>query len=113
MADQDTNVTNEKYEYYITSKDNPYDPKTQYNEWYVYDLMLGYNTLQRLDKMEEYLATTLQSDDEDAIHEAAISELIRLDPLNVYIAKRYTKEPDQYIHLTDEQQAEIYLAKEL
>lgn len=32
----------------ITTVDNPYDPFTEWNEWYYYDLMMGYHTCERL-----------------------------------------------------------------
>lgn len=28
----------------LTTDDNPFDPFTQYDEWYAYDAYLGYNT---------------------------------------------------------------------
>lgn len=31
-------------EYMLTTKDNPFDPFTQFNEWLSYDIRLGYNT---------------------------------------------------------------------
>jgi hypothetical protein len=36
---------------YITTEDNPYDPYTQWDEWYWYDLSKGYNTCERLDRV--------------------------------------------------------------
>lgn len=30
-------------EYWVTSTDNPYDPFTEWDKWYVTDMQLGYN----------------------------------------------------------------------
>ena len=113
MADQEAVKESEKYDYYLTTKDNPYDPKTQYDEWYVYDLMLGYNTLQRLAKTEDYLTKTLRIESENSIHDAAINEIVRLDPLNMYIVRKYKQEPEEVVHSTEEQKQMLELAKSL
>lgn len=113
MADQEAVKETENYDYYLTTKDNPYDPKTQFEEWYMYDLMLGYNTLQRLAKMEDYLAQKLKIDSEKSIHNAAISEMVRLDPLEVYYVRKYRESPQEYVTATEDQKKLVELAKEL
>ena len=113
MADQEANVANEKFDYYITTKDNPYDPKSQFDEWYTYDLMLGYNTLQRLAKMEDYLTNELKIDDETQMQNVAMSELIRLDPLKVYIVRKYPHEEEGVIPSTEESKKMIELGSKL
>ncbi len=35
----------------ITTTDNPYDPFTQWEDWYFYDLSMGYNTCERLARL--------------------------------------------------------------
>ena len=35
----------------ITTEDNPFDPFTEWNEWYFYDLSKGYSTCERLDRL--------------------------------------------------------------
>lgn len=34
--------------YRITTEDNPFNPFTQWDDWYFYDLSQGYNTCERL-----------------------------------------------------------------
>lgn len=34
--------------YRLTTDDNPFNPFTQWDEWYFYDLSQGYNTCERL-----------------------------------------------------------------
>jgi len=35
----------------ITTEDNPFNPFTEWNEWYFYDLSKGYSTCERLDRL--------------------------------------------------------------
>ena len=34
--------------YRLTTKNNPYNPFTQWNDWYFFDLSKGYNTCERI-----------------------------------------------------------------
>ena len=113
MANQEAVQEGENYDYYLTTKDNPYDPKSQFDEWNVFDIMLGYNTLQRIAKTEDYLTQTLKIESENSIHDAALSEIIRLDPLRVYVLRKYKKAEEEYVHATDEQKEMLELAKNL
>lgn len=40
MSDTSNPIEND---YMVTTYDNPYDPFTQFNLWFKYDMMLGYN----------------------------------------------------------------------
>lgn len=67
----------------ITTKDNPYDPFEQFNEWYNFDIDKGYNSCAYLDR----IANTSEqlSDEENAKEiERAIDEIIKYDFLNIY-----------------------------
>ena len=67
----------------ITTTDNPYDPQSQFSQWFLYDTTNGYNTcayLSRIAKTSEQL-----SDEENEIeNERAIDEIIKLDFMNIY-----------------------------
>ena len=67
----------------ITTTDNPYNPQTDFQQWYLYDVNNGYNTcayLGRIVKDSEEL-----SDEEKEIeNERAIDEIIKYDFMNVY-----------------------------
>ena len=67
----------------ITTNDNPYDPQSQFSQWFLYDTTNGYNTcayLSRIAKTSEQL-----SDEENEIeNERAIDEIIKLDFMNIY-----------------------------
>ena len=97
---------NKSSHYILTTKDNPYDPYTQFDFWY------GFDTSKRLiPEVTEFFGEeipvstdccsmldreAITSDDfteeENAIErERAIDEIIRLDPFGIY-ARAYEKE---------------------
>lgn len=59
----------------VTTPDNPYDPFTDFDQWFMYDVGAGYNTSMRLASISQ--TSELFSDDENnrAINEA-INELM-------------------------------------
>ena len=67
----------------LTTVDNPYDPFTQFTEWFMYDVEKGYNTC-------GYLARIANTSDEltdqevDREIERAIDEIIKYDFMNIY-----------------------------
>lgn len=70
-------------EYRLTTKDNPFNPFTQFDKWFLFDVEKGYNTC-------GYLARILNkegsSDDNSAQEiEDAIDEIIRNDFMNIYL----------------------------
>ena len=70
-------------QYMLTTTDNPYNPFTEFKQWYVYDSMLGYHTpsyLARITKTSDELS---KSDQELAI-EYAIDEIVELNVIGVY-----------------------------
>ena len=67
----------------LTTVDNPYDPKYQFDQWYQYDTDKGYNSCGLLDRIA--MTSPAMSDQENAAEiERAIDEIVRFDPLNVY-----------------------------
>ena len=71
----------------LSTIDNPYDPFEQFSSWLLFDKEKGYNSC-------EILARTVKlSDDmtEKEINEEterAIDQIIKFDPLNVFIKKQ-------------------------
>ena len=67
----------------LTTTDNPYDPFTQYDEWYAFDTLNGYNTC-------EYLGAIALTSPElsylDQLHavEEAIDQIVKLNVLGLY-----------------------------
>lgn len=67
----------------LTTVDNPFDPFTQFDEWYAYDENAGYHTsafLARIVKSSEELS---EADQSDAI-EDAIDEVVLINSLGLY-----------------------------
>ena len=70
-------------QYAITTKDNPYDPFTQFKDWWLFDIDHGYGTCEYLARMTK--TSDLLSDyenNEEIGH--AIDKMIAIDPLNIY-----------------------------
>lgn len=60
----------------LTTKDNPFDPFTQFNEWYNFDIDKGYNSCGYLDRIAN--TSDQLSDEENAREiERAIDEIIK------------------------------------
>ena len=67
----------------LTTVDNPYNPFTQFNEWFLFDTEKGYNSCGYLDRIAR---TSNQLTDEENYEEIerAIDEIIFYDPFNLY-----------------------------
>ena len=63
--------------YRLTTKNNPYNPFTQWNDWYFFDLSKGYNTCERIARKTK-LSGQLPDDINNAEVETAIDELIEV-----------------------------------
>lgn len=60
----------------LTTVDNPYDPSTQFNEWYAFDMAAGYNTTSLLARIVK-TSDELSDADQDAAIEDAIDEIVK------------------------------------
>ena len=69
--------------YMLTTTDNPFSPFTEWDEWYAFDLHMGYNTpgfLARIVKDSDELS---ESDQTLAV-QLAIGEIARENVLGIY-----------------------------
>lgn len=73
----------------LTTTDNPYDPFTQFDEWYQYDEAKGYCTCGYLARIARTSPELPEEEEVDAI-EAAIDDILRINPLGIY--KKVVKE---------------------
>ena len=67
----------------LTTVDNPFDPFTQFDEWYAYDVNAGHHTsafLARIVKSSEELSEA----DQSAAIEAAIDEIVDINTSGLY-----------------------------
>jgi hypothetical protein len=60
----------------LTTMDNPFDPFTQFDEWYQFDESSGYNTTQYLARLTRSSPDLSEADQSVAI-ENAIDEVVR------------------------------------
>lgn len=68
----------------ITTVDNPFDPFTQFDEWYAFDTQKGYHTCSYLARITK-TSDELSEQDEAVAIEDAIDEIVKLDILGIYM----------------------------
>lgn len=96
MADGDSATPNE---YMLTTYDNPYDPFTQWDEWFAYDMQSGYHTPGLLARVALSSHDISDVDQFNAIQNA-IDEIVRE---NVSGMHRKVKRGEKLIAAIDEQ----------
>lgn len=70
-------------EHMLTTVDNPFDPFTQFDEWFAYDEALGHNTTQFLARVV-ITSDELSSADQSLAIESAIDEIVRENVTGLY-----------------------------
>lgn len=73
----------------LTTTDNPYSPKTEYEKWWLYDVGKGYSTLENIERiknvLKEYYATnTNQKYTDDELEIMAKDKILTLGPIRNY-----------------------------
>ena len=76
----------------ISTKDNPYNPIKQFDQWLQFDLEKGYNSCSYLSRIA-LTSDQMSSTEEEEEIERAIDEIIQYDPLNIYIKVKESEEP--------------------
>lgn len=71
-------------EYMLTTEDNPFNPFTQYEDWYNYDTIHGYNTCAYLARVSQ-TSDELSEEDEAIAIDNAMNEILQFDLLGNYI----------------------------
>ena len=72
----------------LTTVDNPYDPFTQFDLWFGFDLYKGYNTCGVLARLT-ITSDELPDEDQESAIEDAIDEIVKLNPNGLF--KKVTK----------------------
>jgi hypothetical protein len=85
----DDQVTSEPRDYMLTTTDNPWDPFTEFQEWFAYDLVHGYNTPGLLARVAKFSYDASDAD-QDLLIAQAIDEIVRENILGIY-TKAYGK----------------------
>lgn len=68
----------------LSTVDNPYNPFTHWDEWWLYDTSHGHHTsglLARIAKNSDELSEA----DQERVNEIAIDEILNEDPFGIYI----------------------------
>lgn len=74
---------NEITEYLLTTEDNPYDPFTQFREWFIYDIAHGYNTCGVLAHFA-HTSDHLSDADNIEVTNNAIEDILKLHEYQIY-----------------------------
>lgn len=72
----------------LTTADNPYNPFTQFDEWYAFDEGKGYHTCSYLARIIK-TSDELSEEDQLLASEQAIAEIVQFNLLGIY--KRVTR----------------------
>jgi hypothetical protein len=67
----------------LTTKDNPYDPFTEYDHWYAFDADQGYNTPSYLARIVRTSEEMSEADQLEAIAQG-IDEILEENVLGIY-----------------------------
>lgn len=70
--------------YKLSTKDNPYNPYTDWDEWYMYDVDHGWNSCEVLARVANTSDSFTEGENDEEI-ERAIDRIIAIDPLQMYI----------------------------
>ena len=74
---------NEINECRLTTIDNPFNPFTQFDDWFLFDTEKGYNSCSRLDRITKISDDMSEVEVNEEI-ERAIDKIIKYDFLNIY-----------------------------
>ena len=69
--------------YMLTTTDNPYDPFTQFDDWYAYDERKGYHTCGYIERIAKTSSDLSPADQINSINQA-ITEILELNVLGNY-----------------------------
>jgi len=84
MVDITTDIeSGDRGEYALTTVDNPFNPFTQWDEWYAYDARHGYHTPSFLARIA-FTSDDLSEVDQAAAIQSAIDEIVRENILGIY-----------------------------
>lgn len=69
--------------YGITTIDNPFDPFSQFDSWFAFDVEKGYYTCSRIARLANF-TDEMSEVERDNENERAIDKLIEIDVLDIY-----------------------------
>lgn len=86
-------MANNKEIVYLTTTDNPWNPFTNWDEWYTYDMMMGYDTCGKLDRISTFLPTMPDPVNTEELH-SAMDRLIEIGAIG------YNGRVSEYVKVT-------------
>ncbi len=75
-------------EVYLTTFDNPYDPRSDFDHWYMFDELKGYCSCGLLARIAN-ISDSMTDEENEREKERAIDEIIRYDFENRYKKIKY------------------------
>lgn len=88
-------------QYMLTTIDNPYDPSTQFDEWFNFDTQKGYNSCAYLARVAK-LNSTMTDIEQTLETELAIDQIVKFDPLGIYIKVESKKQSTNEVEEDEE-----------
>lgn len=79
------------HEVMLTTKDNPFDPFTQFDKWFSFDIEKGYNSCSYLGRIARF-SDAMTEEEKSFEVERAIDEIIKFDFMNIYTKVARNKE---------------------
>lgn len=68
----------------LSTKDNPFNPFTNFDAWFSYDQRHGHHSCEYLARIAKTSHDLSDSDNEEAV-ENAVDDIIKYDPFGIYI----------------------------
>lgn len=84
MTDTSNSIGPYRSEYMLTTVDNPYDPFTQWDEWYMWDLNAGYHTPGLLARLS-FVSDEISEADQYLAIQQAIDEIAKENVSGMHI----------------------------
>ena len=78
-----TDSSKQRVQHMVTTVDNPWDPFTQFNEWYQFDTMYGYHTSSYLARLATTSSELSEADHLLAVN-SACEEIVRENVSGMY-----------------------------
>ena len=92
LSSSERSETPVETEYRLTTIDNPYNPFTDFEQWFMFDTEKGYNTCGYLARLTANISDELTEQETTREINRAIDEIIKYDFMNIY--KRVTKDDE-------------------
>ena len=92
LSSSERSETPVETEYRLTTIDNPYNPFTDFEQWFMFDVEKGYNTCGYLARLTANISDELTEQETTREINRAIDEIIKYDFMNIY--KRVTKDDE-------------------